>query len=69
MIWRKLKYGKIGKITDGTFDSASGILKFSYYESWYDLNGSAQLTLSSDGKKLEGTWTQPGNSGTWIMSR
>jgi len=61
--------GKIGKITDGTFDSASGILKFSYYESWYDLNGSAQLTLSSDGKKLEGTWTQPGNSGIWIMSR
>jgi len=62
--------GKIGEIRNGTFDPSRGIIEFSYYQSWNKVTGSAKFTLSSDGEKLSGTWSQSdGQSGTWNCKR
>lgn len=61
--------GKIGRITGGTFDPVKKVLTFKYYQDWNKQNGSAELKLSDDGKKLFGTWKQGSGSGTWTMTR
>jgi len=61
--------GKIGVIKSGHYDPATGNLTFKYYQHWNDKNGSVDMTLSSDGKTLTGTWTQSGGSGSWTMTR
>ncbi|MEH2465477.1 hypothetical protein [Nostoc sp.] len=67
----------IGQIKDGTYDPKTRKLVFHYYQPWNDMNGTATLTLSEDGNRLLGTWTQQrasnppgsGGSGGWTMTR
>ena len=66
--WRQAP-GKWGTITGGTFDPASGIVTFNYYEPWIDVSGSARLTLEPGGTRITGTWQQSNGSGTWMMWR
>jgi len=61
--------GKVGIIKSGEYDAATGKLTFRYYQHWNNQNGTAELTLSDDGKALSGTWTQSGASGGWKMTR
>jgi len=69
--------GNIGQIKSGTFNSATGILKFNYYQNWNNQEGVAELTLSADGKTLSGTWKQgaagsgqvDGGGGSWTLTR
>jgi hypothetical protein len=69
--------GKIGQITSGSYDPKTRKLVFQYYQSWNDMNGTATLTLSEDGNRFSGTWTQQrgsnrpgsGGSGGWTMVR
>jgi hypothetical protein len=57
-------------ITQGTFDIVNGLLQISFAEPWWNGTGSARLKLSSDGQKLEGTWSNSaGESGIWTMIR
>jgi len=65
----KQETGKVGTITDGTFDEKSGCLEFHYFEPWNQRKGSAKLFVSNAGHQLSGTWQQPGGSGTWTLSR
>lgn len=60
---------KRGAIISGAFDLATRVLTFSYYQDWSDQNGTATLTLSPDGRRLQGTWKQPNGQGTWSMWR
>jgi hypothetical protein len=60
---------KRGLINEGVYDPNAGTVNFSYYENWINMHGTASLKLSSDGRSLEGTWTQGGSSGRWTMSR
>lgn len=61
--------GKLGEITDGTFDAKSGQLDFHYFEPWNQQRGSSKLHLSSDGHQLTGTWEQSNGGGTWTLWR
>jgi N-formylglutamate amidohydrolase len=45
------------------------VLEFTYYQDWNNTRGTARLTLSPDGSSLSGTWSQPGDEGTWTMRR
>src|SRR5262245_52540617 len=57
-------------ITKGTYDAGKGRLEFSSSEPWIDVTATADLRLSSDGNKLEGTWSNSaGESGVWTMTR
>jgi choice-of-anchor C domain-containing protein len=56
-----------GEIKSGTFDPATGQLDFAYFQPWNTIEGTAKLTLT--GTELVGTWTQPGNSGAWTLTR
>jgi hypothetical protein len=58
-----------GEIRDGQYDRATRVLILTYYEDWVDLTGSARLVLSDDGRTFSGTWTQPGSSGNWTLTR
>ena len=61
---------KKGTVTEGTYDHAQGMLRLSFSEPWRLGTSSADLKLSSDGQKLEGTWTNDaGESGIWTMIR
>lgn len=60
---------KRGLIKEGVYDPTAGTVNFSYYENWIDMHGTASLKLSSDGRSLDGTWTQGGSSGRWTMNR
>lgn len=67
----------VGQINDGTYDPKTRTFVFHYYQPWNDMNGIATLTLSEDGNRLSGTWTQQsgsnppgsGGSGGWTMTR
>ncbi|MHC5598349.1 MAG: hypothetical protein ACYTXC_20825 [Nostoc sp.] len=67
----------IGQIKDGVYDPKTHKLVFHYYQPWNDMNGTATLTLSDNGNRLSGTWTQQrgsnppgsGGSGGWTMTR
>jgi len=67
----------VGQIKDGTYNPETHKLIFHYYQSWNDMNGTATLTLSKDGNRLSGSWTQQrgsnppgsGGSGGWTMTR
>ena len=63
----------IGQIHDGTFDAASRKLEFAYTQTWNQANGRAELTLSPDGRTLDGTWrqhsTMGSHTGRWLMTR
>jgi hypothetical protein len=61
--------GCLGRIEPGTFDPVTRVLEFAYYQDWNDTHGLARFTLSSDGSVLNGTWTQPGETGDWTMQR
>jgi hypothetical protein len=61
--------GKQGKITAGTFNPTTRTLAFSYHQPWNNQDGVAELTLSTDGLQLEGTWSQGNANGRWIMTR
>ncbi|MCA1602509.1 MAG: hypothetical protein LC776_12975 [Acidobacteria bacterium] len=55
---------KRGEITGGFFDSYSRTLSFSYKQSWNSVtNGRAVLTLSADGKTLDGRYRGDGGNG------
>jgi hypothetical protein len=57
-------------ITKGTYDPGKGRLEFTSSEPWIDVTATADLRLSSDGNKLEGTWSNSaGESGVWTMTR
>ncbi len=58
-----------GKITQGTFNPATGVLAFAYYQSWNDQHGVAGFALSADGTRLEGTWSQPSGHSSWNLTR
>jgi formylglycine-generating enzyme required for sulfatase activity len=61
---------KKGTITVGSFDPVQGLLKITCAEPWRSGTSSAVLKASSDGNKLEGTWTNDSNqSGIWTMLR
>jgi hypothetical protein len=60
--------GCVGVIDRGVF-SADGRLQFGYYQWWNDVEGSAMLTLSPDGRELSGTWQQAGADGAWTLTR
>ena len=60
---------KRGIIESGTFDPSTGKLMFYYYQNWNNQSGVADLTLSADGKQLQGTWSQGNGSGTWTLTR
>ncbi|HEX4592364.1 MAG TPA: protein kinase [Gemmataceae bacterium] len=61
---------KRGVITQGTFDPVQRTLHFTFAESWWNGTGSADLRLSADGNKLEGTWRNSNSeSGVWTMIR
>jgi N-formylglutamate amidohydrolase len=61
--------GCVGRIEQGRYDPATGVLEFTYYQDWNDTRGTARLTLAPDGAALSGTWTQPGEQGTWTLQR
>jgi hypothetical protein len=61
--------GCVGRVEQGRYDPASRVLEFTYYQDWNDTRGTARLTLAPDGAVLSGTWTQPGDQGTWTLQR
>ncbi|MBI3972696.1 MAG: hypothetical protein HY332_15570 [Chloroflexi bacterium] len=61
--------GQIGEIRSGTYDAATRVLEFTYYQSWNNQNGTGRFTLSSDGKSGPGTYSQGSGSGSWTLSR
>jgi hypothetical protein len=75
--WYQGSAAKVGQIKGWTYDSKTRKLIFRYYQSRNQMNGTATLTLSEDGKRLAGGWTQQsefgapgsGGSGGWTMTR
>ncbi|NJM45128.1 MAG: hypothetical protein HC860_02380 [Alkalinema sp. RU_4_3] len=70
--------GGIGQITSGSYDSKTRKLVFQYYQPWNNMTGTGTFTLSEDGNRLSGTWSQQprgsnrpgsGGSGGWTMTR
>jgi hypothetical protein len=61
--------GCLGEFTGGAFDVGTGVLTLAYYQSWNNTTGSATFQLSTDGKTLTGTWTQPDASDSWVLQR
>jgi hypothetical protein len=69
--------GGVGQILEGNYNPKTRRLIFVYYQPWNQMNGTVTMTLSADGNRLTGTWTQhrgsnlPGlfDSGTWTMIR
>lgn len=61
--------GKRGTITKGRFMPKTGMLKFKYYQSWNSVQGSAVFYLNQNHTVLDGTYTQPGKSGKWTLTR
>jgi hypothetical protein len=70
--------GQIGQITSGSYDPKTRKLVFQYYQSWNNMDGTGTFTLSEDGNRLSGTWSQQprgsnrlgsGGSGGWTMTR
>ncbi len=59
-----------GIIENGTYDQASGILKFVYYQPWNATRGNATLIKSADGNRFSGSFTQPPSyTGAWTLFR
>jgi hypothetical protein len=54
--------GKVGTFTGLYSESA-------YYMPWANTRGKANLKLLAGNRTLRGSWTQPGSSGTWTMTR
>lgn len=61
--------GKQGTIKNGSFDPVNGVLEFTYFQPWNNLEGSARFILAPDGKTLKGTWKQSSGQGDWTMQR
>jgi hypothetical protein len=65
--------GEHGSITDGTFGADGKTLVLKFHEPQSQLDGSVTLTLSSDGKQMEGPYSSAGmggnHNGTWTMWR
>jgi hypothetical protein len=58
-----------GQITAGMFNPTTGLLVFSYYQSWNDQHGAAAFILSATGQ-FNGNYAQPnGNNGGWNLTR
>jgi hypothetical protein len=66
--WEEGK-NKIGKISAGKFDSATGALAYDFIETWTGLKGKATMKLSASHKQLAGTWVRGKDKGTWTMHR
>jgi len=61
---------KKGIIRKGTFDPATGILEFTFFESWQGNSvGTARMTLSPDRNHLKGKFNQGSLKGEWNMTR
>ncbi|GHO99203.1 hypothetical protein KSF_092510 [Reticulibacter mediterranei] len=59
-----------GKITAGMFNPATGVLVFSYFQSWNDQHGAAAFLISATGREFHGNYVQPnGNNGAWDLIR
>jgi hypothetical protein len=63
-----------GLIKSSQYDPSTGKLTFQYYQDWNKATGEAALTLSRDGMRFDGTWSQEyaaggGDSGSWAMTR
>jgi uncharacterized caspase-like protein len=59
-----------GAINSGTFDPKTGVLKFSYWQSWNFMSGSAHFKMLPGAKRLEGGWRHYGVAGdNWTMWR
>jgi CubicO group peptidase (beta-lactamase class C family) len=53
--WHVVNQSMKGRITSGTYDPATGELKYTFEEHWHpDAKGSARYELSEDGKQLKG---------------
>ncbi len=62
--------GQKGTIENGSFDPKTRQLAFSYLESWNNPNnkkGTATLTLSEDGKTMDGRWKLSNTSRNYTM--
>jgi hypothetical protein len=60
--------GKVGTFT-GLYSESGRGMSFSYYMPWTNTRGKANLKLLAGNRTLQGTWTQPGSSGAWTMTR
>lgn len=60
---------RTGLIIGARLDPETRVVTLRYYQPWNSMVGTARLTLSPDGSRLEGTWSQPGESGSWRMTR
>lgn len=59
--------GRQGQITAGSYNSTTGLLIFSYYQSWNEQYGAAGFLLSPS-NALTGDWAQPsGAHGGWDL--
>ena len=58
-----------GQITGGMFNSATGVLVFSYNQPWNNQHGEARFHISAVGQ-FDGSYAQQnGNHGPWNLRR
>ncbi|MBP9091483.1 caspase family protein [bacterium] len=59
-----------GVFRSGSFDPKTGLLKLTYWQNWNLMLGKATFKMSTDGKRMEGSWKHFGVAGDpWIIWR
>jgi hypothetical protein len=61
--------GRRAEIRDGWFHPVTGALEFTFVQSWRNVTGTGRFALSTDDAILTGTFSQPGSTGAWNLTR
>jgi alpha-tubulin suppressor-like RCC1 family protein len=61
--------GRRAEIREGWFDPATGALEFTFFQPWRNLTGTGRFALAPGDAQLTGTYSQPGRTGAWNLTR